>query len=160
MANNSIKKIFVTKLSDTATTDLEGIGVIRIEGDKIYKWVTYNTGTGAVAAVAGNMTVYHGDNGRGTVAAPVADVTSDYTDGLIGAGTLVGAPGNGEYGWIQIAGLAVVTPALTGGADGDAVTTVGAADGTFDTRDTAADEFSPAVAIDVSAKLVLLRCPW
>lgn len=157
MSNESMKKVFATKLTDTSTTDLEGIGVIRFEGPRVFKWVTYNTGTGTVAAVAGNMTAYHGDNAA--VLDSAADVTSDYTDGTVGAGVLQAVIANGSYGWIQIKGVATLTPALTAGADGNALTCVGAGDGTLDVSALASDHVC-AVAIDASAKIVLLDCPW
>ena len=158
MTNESMKKVFITKLTDTDTTDLEGVGVLRFEGAKVYKWVTYNSGAGTVAAVAGNMTVYHGDNSYVTDSA--ADVTSDYSDGAgIGAGVLQAVVANGSYGWIQIKGVATLTPALTAGADGNALTAVGAGDGTLDVSGLVTD-FKCAVALDASAKIVLLDCPW
>ncbi|WP_245459027.1 hypothetical protein [Mesorhizobium sp. M1A.F.Ca.IN.022.06.1.1] len=35
-----------------------------------------------------------------------------------GAGILAGAPGNGEYGWIQVKGVATLTTTLVSGASG------------------------------------------
>jgi hypothetical protein len=153
---SQMKKIFETKLTDTSTSDLEGIGVLRFDGAKVYKWVTYNSGTGTVAAVAGNMTSYHGDD---AYSATAADVTSDYTDGVIGAGVLQAVIASGSYGWIQIKGVATLTTALTAGADGNALTCVGAGDGTLDVSALVTD-FVCAVALDASAKIVLLDCPW
>jgi hypothetical protein len=158
MTNESMKKVFVTKLTDTSTADLEGIGVLRFEGAKIYKWATYNSGTGAVAAVAGNMTVYHGDNAYTTDSA--CDVTSDYTDGVIGAGVLQAVVANGSYGWIQIKGVATIATTLTAGTDGDRLTVIGAGDGTLDVEVTGAITEVCAIALDASADIVLLDCPW
>ena len=159
MTNESMKKVFQTKLTDTSATDLEGIGVLRFEGAKVYKWVSYNAGTGTVAAVAGNTVVYHGDNA--VVADSAADVTMDFTDGVICAGVLQAIIADGEFGWIQIKGVAVLTTALTAGADGDQLTTVGAGDGTLDVVITGAVNGNiAAYAVDASAKIVLLDCPW
>ena len=157
MSNESMKKVFVTKLTDTDTTDKEGIGVIRFEGSRVFKYVTYNSGTGGVAAVANNMTAYHGDNA--VVLDSAADVTSDYTDGTIGAGVLQAAIANGSYGWIQIKGVATLGTSLTAGADGNALTIVGAADGTLDVSALVTD-YICAAAVDASADIVLLDCPW
>ena len=157
--NESMKKVFVTKLTDTSTTDLEGIGVLRFEGAKVYKWVSYNAGTGTVVAVAGNTVVYHGDDA--VVANSACDVTMDYTDGVIVAGVLQAIIADGSYGWIQIKGIAILTTALTAGADGDQLTSVGAADGTLDVVVTGAINGNiAAYDIDISAKEVLLDCPW
>lgn len=157
MGNESMKKVFVTKLTDTSATDLEGIGVIRFEGAKVYKWISYNSGSGTVAAVANSAVVYHGDNA--VVIDSAADVTMDITDGVITAGVLQAIIANGEYGWIQIKGVAILNAALTGGADGNALTSLGAADGTLDVSALVTD-FVSAVALDASAKIVLLQCPW
>ncbi len=52
------KKIFQTKLTDTSTTDKEGVGTLRWEGNKCYKWILYNNGAGSVASVAGGVGYY------------------------------------------------------------------------------------------------------
>lgn len=101
MSNESMKKVFVTKLTDVADSDLEGIGVLRFEGAKIYKWVTYNVGAGSVAAVVDNMTYYKSITAY--VSDSAADVSSDISDSLnIGAGSLMSAPTNGQFCWILI----------------------------------------------------------
>jgi len=156
--NESMKKVFQTRLTDTSTTDLEGIGVIRFEGAKVFKWVSYNSGTGAVAAVAGSAVVYHGDNA--VVADSAADVTMDISDGLVTAGVLQAVIANGSYGWIQIKGVAVMVPAFTAGADGDRMVSVGAADGALDVIVTGALTAPAGIALDISAKIILLDCPW
>ena len=154
--NVSMKKVFVTKLTDTSTTDLEGIGVIRFEGAKVYKWVSYDAGTGSVAAVAGNCVVYHGDDS--VVADSAADVTMDITDGTIVAGVLQAIIADGSYGWIQIKGVAILTIALDSGADENELI-VGTTDGSLAVRASAA-QHTAGVALDVTAKIVLLDCPW
>ena len=53
---------------------------------------------------------------------------------------------------------AALTTALTAGADGNALTAVGATDGTIDVSALVTD-FICAVAIDASAKIVFLTCP-
>lgn len=157
MSNESMKKVFQTRLTDTSTLDLEGIGVLRFEGSRVYKWVTYNTGTGVIAAVAGNGVVYHGDDA--VVVDSAADVTSDYSDGSgIVAGVLQAVIANASYGWIQIKGIAVMNLVLDSGADGNELI-VGTTDGSLAVRASAA-QMTAGVAIDASAKEVLLDCPW
>jgi len=158
MGLESMKKIFQTKLTDTSTLDLEGIGALRFEGAKVFKWVSYNSGTGPVAAVAGSAVVYHGDNA--VVADSAADVTMDYTDGLICAGVLQAIIANASFGWIQIKGVAIMVPAFTAGIDGDRMVTIGAADGALDVIVTGALTNPAGVALDISAKIILLDCPW
>lgn len=155
--NTSMKKIWSTRLTDYNTTDKEGIGAIRFEGAKIYKYVKYNSGTGTIAAVAGNVAYYHGDD---SYTATVAEVTSDLSDSAnTGAGVLMSAIPNGSYGWIQIKGIATLTTALTAGADGNALTAVGATDGTLDVSAAVTDHIC-AIALDASAKIVFCDFPW
>jgi hypothetical protein len=125
---------------------------------KVYKFVQYDTGAGPVAAVAGNFAYYYAPGGTSAGATTV--VTSDLSDSAeVGAGVLQSAPGDGEYCWIQIAGPATLTTALTAGADGDPLTPTGSTDGTLDVTAATTDHIC-AVALDASAKIVLLDCPW
>lgn len=121
---------------------------------KVYKFVKYDTGAGPVAAVAGNVCYYYQDDGYA-----LNIVTSDLSDSVnIGAGVLQSAPGDGEYCWIQIRGSATITPALTAGADGNALTPVGATDGTLDVSALVTDHIC-AIAEDASAKLIICMFP-
>ena len=157
--STSMKKIWATRLTDFSTTDKEGIGAVRFEGAKVYKYVKYNSGTGPVAAVAGNMAYYHGDD---AYSASACEVCSDLTDAAavpIAAGMLMSAIPTGSFGWVQIKGVATLTPALTSGADGNPLSAVGATDGTLAVMAAVTSPVA-AVAIDASAKIVLLDCPW
>lgn len=153
----SKKSIFVTRLTDTSTSDLEGVGTIRRENQKQYKWVRYKTAAGPVAAVAGNVAYYYAPGG--VSAGATTDVTSDLSDSAaLGAGVLQSAPANDEYCWIQTRGPATITPALTAGADGQALTALGATDGTLDVSALVTDAIV-AHAIDASAKLIACVFP-
>lgn len=121
---------------------------------KVYKFVKYTEAAGSVAAVAGNFAYYDAETG-----AEEFTVTSDLSESSsVGAGMLMAAPADGEYCWIQICGPATLTPALTAGADGNALTPVGATDGTLDVT-AATTSHICAIAIDASAKKVMLTCP-
>ena len=124
---------------------------------KKYKFVKYNSGAGAVAAVAGNIAYYYAPGG--TSAGATTEVTSDLSDSAgLGAGVLQAVIANGEYGWIQIRGAATITPALTAGADGNALTAVGATDGTLDVSALVTDAVV-AYAVDASAKIIMCMFP-
>lgn len=126
-------------------------------GTKKYKYVQFNDGAGAVASVAGNFAYYYAPSGASAGAVNV--VTMDVTDsGGIGAGVFQAVIADLGYGWIQIAGPATLTTALTAGADGNALTAVGTTDGTLDVSALVTD-FICAVAVDASAKIVFLTCP-
>lgn len=121
---------------------------------KIYKFVLFDNGTDDVAAVAGNVCYY-----LATTGAELGTVTSDLSSsGNVGAGMFMSAPADGEYCWIQIKGPATLTTALTAGSNGNALTALGATDGTLDVSALVTD-FICAVAVDAAAKKVILDCP-
>lgn len=124
---------------------------------KQYKYVQFNNGVGDVASVASNVCYYYAVSG---VSAGQYDiVTMDLTDSAgIGAGVFQAVIADTGYGWIQTKGVATLTTALTAGADGNALTSVGSTDGTLDVSALVTD-FICAVAIDISAKIVFLCCP-
>lgn len=125
--------------------------------DKTYRFVQYNAGAGAVAAVAGNAVGIYAPGGVSTGVTNV--VTSDVSDtGGVLAGTLMAVIASGDYGWIQTRGVATVTTALVSGADGNALTLSSTTDGTLKVTGAVTDA-GGAVAIDASAKIVMLKCP-
>lgn len=76
----------------------------------------------------------------------------------VGAGVLQMPLDDGECGWIQIAGIATLTIALTAGADGNALTLVGADDGTLDVAALVTDHIC-AIADDASAMEIVCCFP-
>jgi hypothetical protein len=136
-----------------------GLGDHFEDGDgKVYKFVQYNSGAGSVAAVKGNVAYYYAPSGVSAGATTV--VTSDLSDSAnIGAGVLQSAPANGEYCWIQIKGPATITPTLTAGADGNALTAAGATDGTLDVSAAVTDAVV-AYAVDATAKIIWCDFPY
>ena len=135
-----------------------GIGDIYVSHDnKTYRFVQYNSGAGAIAAVAGNVVGFYAPGGVSAGATNV--VTSDVSDTAGNmAGVLVAAPGNGEYGWIQTRGVVTITPAAVSGADGNALTLSSTTDGTVKVAGAVTDS-GGAVSIDISAKIIYLNCP-
>lgn len=112
-SNKGVKKVFATALTDKTSYDAEGIGCLRWEGNKCYKWVLYDTGAGSVAAVASQVAYYYTLDGYKN-----NTVTSDVTDASgLGAGILQAAPADGEYCWVQIKGAATLALALTTATD-------------------------------------------
>lgn len=124
------------------------------DNGKIYKFVLFDNGTDNIAAVSGNVCYY-----LATTGAELNTVTSDLSSsGNVGAGMFMSAPADGEYCWIQIKGPATLTTALTAGANGNALTAIGATDGTLKVSALVTD-FICAVAVDAAAKKVILNCP-
>jgi hypothetical protein len=129
----------------------------RTSDGKQYKYVQYNSGAGAVAAVAGNVVYYYAPSGASAGATTV--VTSDLSDSAaVGAGVLQAVIASTGYGWIQTRGSATLNTALTAGADGNALTPVGSTDGTLDVSALVTDHHC-AVAVDASAKIVMCLFP-
>ncbi len=103
-----VKSIWRTKLTDTASMDLEGVGTIRQEGDLWYRWVR-NTHTSAI--VAGQPVCYDVANGANMYEKVIQPTTATLNTF---AGIAVGAPeayaaaptptGNKQFFWIQIEG--------------------------------------------------------
>lgn len=140
------------------TTAKFTLGVIGLTASgKKYKYVQYESGAGAVAGTAGNVAYYYAPSGASAGSTTV--VTSDLSDSAgLGAGVLAATMADGEYGWVQISGPATLTTALTAGADGNALTAVGATDGTLDVAALVTDAIV-AHAVDASAKIVMCRFP-
>lgn len=147
-----------TWTSATLQTSGKGFGLgdhFEDKDGKVYKFVKYDTGAGSVAAVSGQVAYYY-------LAGGTQDnvVTSDLSDSVnVGAGVLQSAPADGEYCWIQIKGPATLSIALTAGADGNALTPVGATDGTLDVSAAVTDHVC-AIADDISAKEIICDFPW
>lgn len=155
-----IKKIFATSLTETSTIDLEGVSTIRRDGNSTYKWVQFNNGAGDVASIAGDVAYYYGVSGDAVTGGyENGVVTMDRTDGYLGAGVFQAIIADLSYGWIQIRGPATLTQALTAGADGNALTHVGAgADGALDVSAAVTDAVV-AFATDISAKKIVCMFP-
>lgn len=120
---------------------------------KGYKYIQYDAGTVATAGVTGEVAYYM------ATAANTNVVTSDLSDSNnLGAGVLQADMIDQYYGWVQISGPATLTIALTAGADGNALTPVGSADGTLDVSAAVTDAVC-AYADDISAKTILCCFP-
>ncbi len=123
---------------------------------KGYRYYRFDNGAGNVAAVAGNFAYFYAPSGAS--AGATTTVTMDLSDSAgVGAGVFQAVLTDQYYGWFQVSGDATLTTALTAGADGNALTPVGATDGTLDVSALVTDDIC-AVAIDASAKIVRLRC--
>lgn len=152
--DKGIKRIFATSLTEILTFDAEGVGTIRREGNKTYKFIKFNNGTVNTEGLAGHFVVYFTDVGYDN-----SEVTFDNSDGSVGAGVLVAALQDGNFGWIQIGGQVILLISLDGGADGDAATLVAATDGTLTLSALVTDQHC-GVINDVTAKKVVLTCPF
>lgn len=150
-----LKQVFVQALTERSTTQKDSLGDIRWEGNKCYKYVVFNDGAANEAGVAGEVCYYYGASGVGTAGYDDSEVTSDISDSVeVGAGVLVAALDDGEYGWIQIKGSATLALGLTDGADGDPLTPTGSANGTIGVIG-AVTEAVCAYAFDQDADIII-----
>lgn len=156
-----LDKTKVRTSSETAEFTLGTVG--RIDGSgRLYKYIKYNSGATPVAAVAGNFVYNYAVSGAS--AGQYTEVTSFVTDsGGIGMGVLQSVIANGGYGWIQIKGQATLAQTIEDTpVDGGPLTAIGVAtSGAISTVAAgAAGSYCCGVAIDASAKIVFLDCPW
>ena len=156
-----MQRTWITPLTEVSAVQKEQLGAVRHEGNKMYKYVQYDTGAGPVAAVAGNVCYYYAPGGDFAAEGYTnSKVTSDLSDSAeVGAGVLLSAPADGEYCWIQIKGPATLTTALTAGTDGDPLTPTGSTDGTLDVSAAATDHHC-AYAQDISDKTIICDFPF
>ena len=160
-----IKKVFQTSLTDVASTDLEGLGTIRFEGNNIYKWVHLLNTTATAAVVVGDSIEYAALTGYG-----LNKVVSDHTDAGAAntqicagcaVGSVAGVKDTSYYIWVQIKGPVTTTKDLPGTADGITITTsggTGTGDGLF--LAAAAGDSIAGVIIDESANTMIVDCPF
>ena len=155
MAETGMKQVWSGGLTRLDLTDLEGVGAHRFEGGNVYKYVKFNDGAANEVGVAGEVCYYHTLDGYKTFT-----VTSDISDTIeIGAGVLQAALDDGNFGWIQIKGAALLTIALTAGTDGDPLTPTGTTNGSLDLSAAVTDHVC-AFAGDISDKEIICDFPW
>lgn len=141
--------------TDVSTNAKFALGQLGTNSDgKVYKYVQYKEGAAAVDGVTGEVCAYYLAGGGQDYT-----VTSDYSDSVnIGAGVIQATMSDNEYGWIQVKGPATLSIALTAGADGNALTVVGAGDGTLDVSALVTDHIC-AYADDASAQEIICDFP-
>lgn len=144
----SLNQSFIAALNANDSSPQQLLGIIREDDNAVYKYVKYS-GTGAVAI--GDFVCY--------VVSDLTNQTVDAANSVLGAGVCMGtvASGSVSYGWIKIRGIATLNVALDSGADGNALTNIDATAKTLKAID-ADTEPQLAIALDASAKIVMLMC--
>lgn len=160
-AGSGIKKIWATSLTETADYDKEGLGAIRIEGNKIYKWVKYDEGTATLDVVAGDFVNYVAATGyeANTVVADTADAdsTTPFGAGVIVADAITATD---TYCWIQIKGSVTLSLDPTGTPSDSNALVPSATDKAMAVATSSDVEHVCGHTIDDSEKLVYLDCPF
>lgn len=125
---------------------------------KTYRFVKYNQGSTPVSAVVNNVTGFYAPAGVST--GVTNEVTSFVTDTAgLGAGVLAGAPGHGEYCWIQVKGPATLATALVSGASGQPLVLSTTTNGTLKVAGALTDSVV-AYAVLASAKIIECAFPY
>ena len=95
-------RLWVTKLTDTSTTDLEGVGTLRWDGDNAFRWVYNATGS---ATVVGEVVAWDGTTNPN--ANMFANIYAMATTELgFMAGVCMSICASASYCWIQVFGIA------------------------------------------------------
>ena len=126
MAEYGIKQMFGDKVTDTSTTAQNGLGVIRFEGEKQYRYVQVVD----MAAALGDS-LCAASTGEGVV---TIDRAGGSQLALLTRGVAIGAIASGSYGWIQTKGVATINCDGTVAA-GDAVIPSAVTNGVADVCD-------------------------
>lgn len=104
----SIKQVFVSAVTDSHSTDVEGVGTLRFEADgKVYKYVKNNdTANGFAAGYFACHTVGDGATANTAIKLP-ATANLGLMGGIVASTTLTANTGTLPkiYGWIQVAGI-------------------------------------------------------
>lgn len=148
-----LKQTFVTPLTSVlpvAQAQQDTPGDLRIEGGKVYKYVTFS-GTNAVAA--GDVVCY----------TDTTELIVDHANAAVGAGVAMAAVASGsqQNGWILIEGKVTLSSGVGGTtpANGNQVTTTAATAGTV-TKAAAVTDQVVGTIIDVTNHVILAQFPY
>ena len=160
-----MKTLFKTQLTDVKSTDVEGVGSLRFENGKVYKWVHFKNTTATVAAAAGSLVGYGAVTGydNSLVVADLSDADAQVLPAGVTLATITGTLATSYYVWIQIKGYTTLDTAITSGADGAPIyltTTDKTAAKAVEADSAAVYKNVCGIAIDASAKTVALDCPF
>jgi hypothetical protein len=146
-----MKKVFRTALTDIKTTDFEGVGTLRFEGNKVYKWVQFS---GVTAVTAGKVVCYNT-----TVGANLAGNIVDGANSVVGAGIAQVSIGTGTvyYGWIQVGGPCTFAGTVTGAA-GAGLTANGATAGNLVVTTGVIPDI--AILLDATNNIIFCEFPY
>jgi hypothetical protein len=103
-----MKSLFSTKLIETSTSDEEGVGTLRFEDDKVYRWVqNYHTAALEEGNVAFHVFSHLGNAHKRVTWGLTANL--GYMAGVVMSQASVAAAstitaGDGGYCWVQVLG--------------------------------------------------------
>lgn len=125
---SGLKRVFLTPLDDVSTTDKEGVGTLRFEGNKVYKYVKVLNTTATVAIAAGDVLAYTSVTGydNSQVCSDLTDADAKPVAAGVAQATIAGVAGTSYYAWVQVKGPATLNAAIESSND---ATPVAAGDG-------------------------------
>lgn len=94
-----MKSLFATLLTDTKSTDVEGVGKLRFEDEKVYRWV--KNAEASTASVVGGIAGHKFSDGAAMK--QLCYIPSTANLGAM-AGVWMAIVAAGSYGWIQVLG--------------------------------------------------------
>lgn len=156
MSAEGLKTTFTTYVGHVYDEDKEGVGTLRLNNGKWYKWLKNTGGANVpVAAACG----YKGTNGY--VLGEVSIDTTTAANRIIPAGIAMALIPDGHYGWFQIKGFAGITSQRLNAnvADGEALKLDATVDGEL-ANATAVTDSICALCIDESEGRIVCDFPW
>ena len=154
------KTSYITRLTDVDTTDREGVGTLRFENKKMYKYVKYDHGVAELDLVVGDVVGYLLNEADSHFV--TADVTSMDTLPVI-AGIIVAATVtvDDSYIWIQISGPATLAATVKGTTPtaGDVIAILTGTTDKFAEIDPTDNVVRGGFMVTTTTG-VILQCPW
>jgi hypothetical protein len=140
-----LKSVWATKVTDSAATDVEGVGSIRVESDnKMYRWV--KNSSASVTFAAGDVAFHDYSEGADAMKSVQVAAAADlgFMAGVVASTSIAANTGTSPkcYGWVLILGyvaqvnvtlstsLAFAAGHHVKGVDGNVYATYGQAMGT------------------------------
>ena len=154
-------RIFQNQLTDTSLSDVVGVGTLRWEGNKCYKWVKYDEGD-SIDIVIGDVLTYKAlQYPNNIVTADISEADTIPTPAGVALGTVTV---DLTYMWIQIKGFMTLSLDPTGSSPGDGEA-LGAGASTSGTNkvaiiDPADNQMRLGASVDDSSKTCILDCPF
>lgn len=158
----AMRQIFKTQITDVNVTAVDTLGSLRIDGDKLYKYMKLQN-TSGVACVAGDPVSYKATPAAGYSVNVVTSKVSEADAQPICAGCVQATISSaqttaGVFIWVQVTGLISVPAAVTSGVVGSGAMMSGT-DKTF-TVVTGVIESCCTVLSTGAAGFVSLQCTY
>ena len=153
-------RVFQNRLTDTSLKDVVGVGTLRWEGNKCYKWVKYDEGD-SLDIVVGDVLAYKATSYNDNVV--TADLSEGDTIPTPAGIALSTVTVDLTYMWIQIKGFATLSLDVLGSSPGNGEALGAGLTGGTDKAaivDPADNQVRFGANVDDSSKTCVLDCPF